>query len=307
VIVFLNSRASYGRAASKWAAVRPELERRIGALDVRDIDSAGGVAASIREAVASGERTFIAAGGDGTVNLLVSAIMALDDPAAVTLGAVGLGSSNDFHKPFEKSSFIAGVPVRIDCHHARPCDVIRIDTGDDAGRASTRYAIINASLGITAEANAAFNDPARFVRAARRVSVDAAIVASVLRTLATYRDVECQLTIDGADQGAFSVSNLGVIKNPHFAGSFCYDTRVEPDDGKLGINLCERLTPFQAIVTLAALSRRRFSGRPKTRSWIGRSVSVEGNRSFSLETDGEVVRARRAVFTALPKRIGCCR
>lgn len=307
MIVFLNTRASYGRAAVRWARVRTGLERRAGTFEVREIGSFGGVAASLREAAARGERAFVAAGGDGTVNLLVNALMGLDGVEDVTLGAVGLGSSNDFHKPFGRNSFIAGVPVRVDCEHAQPCDVIRIDLEDDGGRSATRFAIINASLGITAEANANFNAPSGFVRAARRLSVDAAIVASVLRTLWTYRDVECRVIIDGTDEGTFSVSNLGVIKNPHFAGSFCYDTPIAPDDGTLGVNLCERLTPFQALATLAALSRRRFRGRPKTRSWIGGRVSVEGARPFALETDGEVLRARRAEFTVLPKRIRCCR
>jgi diacylglycerol kinase family enzyme len=281
----------------------------MGSFEVVETGSLDVVREALGQAVGRGERTFVAAGGDGTVNLLLSAIMGLDggDGADIVLGAVGLGSSNDFHKPFARNSRIAGVPVRIDCGSTRPCDVIRIDLVDDGGHTSTRFAIINASLGITAEANACFNAPSMFVRAARRISVDAAIVASVLRTLAAYRDIECRITIDGADEGRFQVSNLGVIKNPHFAGSFCYDTPIEPDDGKLGINLCERLTPFQAIATLAALSRRRFRGRPKTRSWIGERVSVEGRRSFALETDGEVVHARRAEFTVLPGRIRCCR
>ena len=307
MIVFLNTHASYGRAASRWAKVQPELARREGPFEVREVESVDGVGEEVREAVARGERSFVAAGGDGTVNLLLSGIMRLDAAEDVTLGAVGLGSSNDFHKPFDRRSFVAGVPARVDRRRAMPCDVIRIDLEDDGGRGSTRFAIINASLGITAEANERFNAPSGFVRAARRLSVDAAIVASVLGALAAHRDIECRVMIDGAGEGVFSVSNLGIIKNPHFAGSFCYDTPIAPDDGKLGINLCERLTAFQTLATLAALSRRRFRGRPKTRSWIGERVSVEARRSFALETDGEVVRARSAAFTVLPKRIRCCR
>ncbi len=307
MIVFLNTRASYGRAASRWQRVRPELEARVGEFQVEEIRCPDGVAESVREAVARGARAFVAAGGDGTVNLLVNAIMELENSADVRLGAVGLGSSNDFHKPFEADSFIAGVPVRVDCGGARAQDVIRIDFENGEGGGSTRYAIMNASLGITAEANASFNEPTDFIRAVRRLSVDAAIVASILRTLVTYRDVTCRLAIDGADEGTFSVSNLGVIKNPHFAGSLSYDTPIEPDDGTLGVNLCERLSPFQALATVAALHRRRFHGRPKTRSWIGRRVSVEGDRIFALETDGEIVHARKAEFSVLPKRIRCCR
>ena len=143
--------------------------------------------------------------------------------------------------------------------------------------------------------------------AASRLSVDAGIVASVIRTLATYRYIPSGMSVDGRDEGRFMISNLGVIKNQHFAGSFCYDTCVEPDDGKLGINLCEGLNRFQVLATLAALSRNRFRGRPKTRCWPGQSVSVEGDRDFALEMDGEVVRARRAEFTVLPGKIRCCR
>ena len=307
MLVFLNTRASYGRAASRWEEVKEGLRERVGAFDVESAESLEGVSESMRGAVDRGERVFVAAGGDGTVNLLMNAIMSLGDRSTATLGAVGLGSSNDFHKPFTEGSFICGVPARIDCADAATADVIRIDLTDDGGRDSTRYAIINASLGITAEANANFNAPTSFVRAARKLSVDAAIVASVLTALATYRDIPCRIAVDGADEGTFSVSNLGVIKNPHFAGSFCYDTPIEPDDGMLGVNLCERLSPFQALATLAALRRRRFSGRPKTRSWLGERVSVEADSVFALETDGEIVRARRAEFSALPRMIRCCR
>ncbi len=106
----------------------PELERRAGAFDVEEVGPFDCVAASVREAVAKGERAFIAAGGDGTVNLLLNAVMELGSGVTdIRIGAVGLGSSNDFHKPHGPDSVIAGVPVRVDCNSARPCDVIRID------------------------------------------------------------------------------------------------------------------------------------------------------------------------------------
>ncbi len=306
MLVFLNPRASYGRAGARWRAIRDELAERTGGFEVEEIRSAEGTVDSMRRAVERGERAFVAAGGDGTVNLVLNAVMELEEDVDVTLGAVGLGSSNDFHKPFRRESFVSGVPLRLDCERARACDVIRVESESDDGRRDTRFAIINASIGITAEANASFNAPERLVRAARCISVDAAIVASVLHTLATYRDVRCRIVIDGTDGGVFSVSNLGVIKNPHFAGSFCYDTPIEPDDGLIGVNLCERLTRFQALATLAALSRRRFLDRPKTRSWIARRARVEGDRVFALETDGEIVHARAAEFSVEPNRIRCC-
>jgi diacylglycerol kinase family enzyme len=306
VLVFLNKRASYGRAGSRWSAIVDELAERTGGFHVEEIRSAEGTADSMRRAIEGGEHVFVAAGGDGTVNLVLNAMMGLPEEAELTLGAVGLGSSNDFHKPFTSESTVAGVPVRLDCERAAPHDVIRVDIEHGDGDRDVRYAIINASLGITAEANASFNAATPLIKAARRISVDAAIVASVLHTLATNRAIRCRIEIDGFDEGMFSVSNLGVIKNPHFAGSFCYDTPIARDDGLIGLNLCEGLTRFQALATLAALRRRRFAGRPKTRSWIARRASVEGDRVFPLETDGEIVRARTAEFSVVPKRVRCC-
>jgi diacylglycerol kinase (ATP) len=306
VLVLLNTHAGRGRAALRWEKVGKALRERVGAFEEESARSIEGASESVRRAYDRGERVFVAGGGDGTVNLLVNAIMSLEDRRDVTLGAVGLGSSNDFHKPLTENSFVEGVPTRLDCARALPSDVIRIDFEGRDGISRIRYAILNASLGITAEANASFNSPSRLVRAAGRVSVDAAIVASVLTTLATYHDISCRIAIDGTDEGTFSVSNLGIIKSPHFAGSFCYDTPVEPDDGVLGVNLCERLSPPQVLATLAALRRRRFAGRPKTRSWVGERVSVDAERVFALEADGEIVHALRAEFSVLPKMIRCC-
>ena len=58
--------------------------------------------ATSRAALARGTRVFIAAGGDGTAHALLNALV--DAPGrppldALALGAVGLGSSNDLHKP----------------------------------------------------------------------------------------------------------------------------------------------------------------------------------------------------------------
>lgn len=305
-LVILNPRASYRRAATSWDRIRPFVEARVGDVSVVDAVSPDIVDEAVASALAAGERMFIAAGGDGTVNSVAAALLTAGRSGDAVLGAVGLGSSNDFHKRGDPGERMDGVPVRLDRSLARQQDVIHIDHEDESGRSGARYAVLNASIGITAATNACFNEAPGVVRLARRLSMDAAIVASVVRTLATYRDIPCRLCVDGKDEGTFMVSNLSIIKNPHFGGTFCYDTPVEPDDGRLGLNLCWGLNPFQALATLAALSRRRFAGRPKTRSWVAASVSVEAGYAFALETDGEVNRVRSARFTVMERALTCC-
>ena len=81
---------------------------------------------------------------------------------------------------------------------------------------------------------------------------------------------------------------------------------VAPDDGALGVGLCESMSAFETVATLSALRKGRFSGRRKTRTWRARSLSVQGDRVFALETDGEVLRARSARFSVAPRSVRCC-
>jgi diacylglycerol kinase (ATP) len=317
VRVFVNPGASSGTGRERWNRVEPELRRRLGDFEVEETTELGKLSRRLAELARQGERKFVAAGGDGTVNLLVNAIMQLYGGESageelrggdrIVVGAVGLGSSNDFHKPFDESATVERMPVKIDFDGARACDVIRIDYDAPDGSTPTRYSLVNASAGVTAEANARFNEPGRLIRAARAVSVDAAITASVITTLASWRDVTFALSIDGGEPEMAGVTNLGVFKNPHFGGTLCYDTSVLPDDGMLGVALCEGMSALETVATLSALRKRRFAGRRKTRTWKVRSLSVRGDRVFALETDGEVVRARSARFSVAPRRLMCCR
>jgi diacylglycerol kinase family enzyme len=255
---------------------------------------------SIRAALNDGVRAFIAAGGDGTVNAVIDALVrlrgaiALDD---LTLGAVGLGSSNDAHKPIERE--IGGIPVRIDAQRAAPRDVgiARWDGGE-------RAFLVSASVGVTAAANALFNreDPA--LRFLKRWWVDGAILWAAVRTIATWRNLPAKLVVNEMSS-AIALTHLGVAKTPWLAGGLHYDTPVEP--GRFAVNLCEDMGRLRTIRTLAALAHGRFIGLPGTRSWSAPAASVVLDEPCDLELDGEIVRASRVSFELLPERIRLCR
>jgi len=305
--VFLNPYCNYGNSLPRWERVKEEIRNRMGIFETEEILSPDEIVFQVSKALKDGESMFIAAGGDGTVNLLLNTIMKLSDNPDLTIGAVGLGSSNDFHKPFRPEAFINGIPVRIDSKNAFPCDVIRTDYQDIRGHRNARFCLTNASIGITAEANAIFNSRLRFIRMLQGISVDAAITAAALKAIFTYHNISCQLIVNNGEEQRFSVTNLGIIKNPHFAGSLCYDTPIEPDDGKLGINLCMGLSLCEKIGMLIALYNHRFQGRPKTKSWIANRLLVTSDQVFALEMDGEVIHTNSAEFNIIPKRVRCCR
>ncbi len=300
-LVLLNPGCNYGTGRRRWDKAGTGLRGRIGDFDLVEFGRRDIVKEVVARGLDSGARFLIAAGGDGTVNVILNALLELGRAGEITLGAVGLGSSNDFHKPFRKGDYAGGCSLRVSPDRVRPVDVIRIELPS-----GVRYCLLNASIGVTAEANDYFNSRSGFIRALQWASVDAAVNAAALRTLLWFRNIPLRIKVDDADDSEFEVSNMGVIKRPNFAGSLCYDTPIAPDDGRLGVNVAYGLSVFGRIGTFAAVSRGRFSGRPGTRAGYATRVEVSGPRDFAVEFDGEVIRTDRVLFTLVPKGIKVC-
>lgn len=305
---YINPHCDFGYGRKKWLRIKPALQRRYGNFEAEKIQSPESIEAQVQRAFNEGENFFVAAGGDGTVHLLLNALLNLNSfKQEIMLGAVGLGSSNDFHKPFSPESYIEGIPVRLNPKNQIYCDVISVEHRKGKERPSTSYCLINASVGITAEANALYNSKVPLIVRIKRFSHEAAVIASALMTIFRYKNIPCKLTLNNERAQKFNLTNLGVIKNPHFAGNLCYDTELSADDGNLGVNLCSDMAKLETVRTLLRLYKRKFSGYPKTYSWLAKELFLESERPFALEMDGEVIQASQARFKILAKGLRCCR
>ncbi len=307
MFIVLNPAAGAGRARTRW-------QRVLGRLRVRTRDelwtgAPGRVREAVRSAVQRGETEFVAAGGDGTADLVATARVEAAPFARgpLTLGAIGLGSSNDFHKPHPAAAELAGVPTRLDFAHAEGRDVCAVTVVTPAGGERTVYWLVNASIGITAEANWAFNHPDPWLARLKRWSPDVAIVWAALRTIVAARPLAARLTLDDGPAQAVRLRNLGVVKNPNFAGGLHYDSPFEPASGECYVHLVGDVGLLRLLRTFVALGRGRFAGLPGTRSWRAHRIVVEADRPFAVEGDGEVVQAVRATFEVLPDRLQVCR
>lgn len=155
--VLVNPHCAGRKGWRKWQALAPALQQRYPGIRCQVIPGEAALPPAVIRALREGERTFIAAGGDGTVNRLLNTLLnAPVEARELTLGAIGLGSSNDFHKPFNPASMLQGIPLRLDETRSRPCDVIQVRCLQD-GRMEQKFGIINASIGIAARANARYN------------------------------------------------------------------------------------------------------------------------------------------------------
>jgi diacylglycerol kinase family enzyme len=309
MLVLLNPRAGAGRAEERWPSVEGLTRSADPRCEVVVPENPAALDAVVGDALLHGERRFVAAGGDGTVNLVVTALLARANGVLgdVVLGAVGLGSSNDFHKPVAGANLVAGVPVRLDFARARPIDVCWLRYRTAAGRVERRPWVINASIGATADGNHYFGAGAgRAIRALRRISTDAALAWAALRAVATNRPRPLTLALDGGRRFTLSLRNLGVVKNPHFTGVLRYDSPLVPDDGAFHVHALTAVPAWRLWATLASLARGRFVGRAGTRTWRARRLTVLAPVPFAVEADGEVVVTRVAGFSVQPRALRVC-
>ena len=306
-LVVLNPAAGGGRGLERWLTVEPLVNQKY---DIRVVqtDTNGQWELSLRKAVASNVRLFIAAGGDGTVHALLNSLVqtvSREEMHTFTLGAVGLGSSNDFHKPLK--CMAGDIPLRIGSSRML----------HDIGQASLsadlsdfirmkKHFLISASLGLVAEANAFFSGDNTTQKWLRSRSTSAAITHAALRTLLSYQNISALLRYPDQPEKSISLTNLSITKSQWLSGSFRYDTSVSANDGLFSVQLCEGMNRLEAFRTMLNLSKGRFIGPAKRSSTKIPTLEVELDKTVILELDGELYQTKKVLFKILKERIGIC-
>lgn len=302
IAVWVNECCAFGKGKKRWQKICQENDHRLAGMVVSGRSGPESCERWVQSELKKGIRHFVAVGGDGTVNLVANALMrASQEP--VFLGAIGIGSSNDFHKPFVNAGRVAGFPCRLNFARAIHSDLIRVR---DLSSDFDRYALINASVGITAEANNYFNHPDRLLSGLKSWSSQIAIPYAALRTLSRYQNSEIEMAADEQEPQVRHISNIGIIKNPHFSGSFRYDSGAAPDSGDFYVYLADDMTRMECVKTLFSLLKGSFSGQPKTQSQRARNLKLRSALPFSVELDGEVIMAQELEVGIEERRIWLC-
>lgn len=301
--VLLNPAAAGGRAGALYASLEPELCRRFAPTTSTVFDRWRD---ALADALAAGVRLCVAAGGDGTVHALVNALVdcgAGAMPPGVALGAIGLGSSNDFHKP--ASGHLRGLPVRLALERASPHDLVRVQYRARGGASAQRCFIVSASIGLAATGNALFDDPDPLLRRLKRRSTDLALAYTALRALGAYRAVGAHLTLPDARFDA-PLLNLSITKRAHVTGGLRYDGVTAVDSGLADVFLAVDAGPLRRVAMMARVARGRFVGAKGARHWSVPRLSVRLDRVMDLELDGEIVQADEAELDVIAKGALVC-
>jgi diacylglycerol kinase family enzyme len=295
MIVLLNKYSNGGKSVEKWEESKPELESKYFRGNYTLISDFEDFSKRLYNEFHKGERVVIGAGGDGTINFLLNQVMQMkkEERSQLIMGAIGLGSSNDFHKPLSEDRYLScEVPLKLDSENAADHNVGQVDFEDEKGKWNRKYFIINCSIGIIAKANYLFNSKEKIIKWLKSKWVMGTIWYAALKILFVAKNIPAKVKV-GNKKISTEVTSLSVVINPHVSGNFCYDFNINSQSDYLGVGLCERMGILARLKTIISLTRGRFMGLPKTRSWMAREIEIKPDSPTPLELDGEIYLARR--------------
>ncbi|MGZ3974757.1 MAG: diacylglycerol/lipid kinase family protein [Flavisolibacter sp.] len=304
-IAIVNPYCHQGKGWKRWLSVREEVQGRMLVPMKEIILEKGSSLQEVLEPVLSAtEQTcIISAGGDGSIHYLVNYLMTLPLTIRETVwvGAIGLGSSNDFLKPFGEK--VNGIPVRI--HIDQPS--IRHDVGlaeyrGGLGATNRKYFIVNASFGVTAEANWNFNHPGRLLQFLKKTTTSGAILCTALETILLHHNNTCTLRYNDKEYQT-SVSNINILKIPFVSGSFFYNQPITRNDGRLSVNICSGMSRRELMKVMQKLQKGEFDMPGKTTAAFSTSFLLSSPQPVVFECDGETELADRVAISILPQAL----
>jgi lipid kinase YegS len=248
----------------------------------------------VDEAIDDGVGVLVAAGGDGTLSRIVSALARRDDDAGSlpSLALVPMGTANDFavaagipEQPLAALELVAG-------RSARAIDVLRID-GDGGTHWCANLASGGFGTSITVETHEGL----------KKMLGGLAYVLTGLAKLGRIEPVAARFRgPDFAWQGEFIALGIGNGRQAGGGQALCPDAAI--DDGLLDVTLIPPLEGEVAATlgTVVSEGRQAALERIATRArlpWI----EIDAPEPLTLNLDGEPVEARHFRIDCLPGHV----
>ena len=306
MVVLVNKNSGGGTALEKWTRVYRQLGLN-GSTESFFIGVNGSTDKFIIDSIKKGKTDFIIAGGDGSINYFLNRCINLLKPEElrqIKIGAVGIGSSNDFHKPFATKNLYKNIPYKINFSEAITRDVGGLEFEKD-GKSFKKYFLINASIGITSEGNNFFNNPDFILQYLKKINTQFAITYAVIKNILTYKNFD---TTIGGDNGSFTanISNMGILKSAFFTGKLRYQSDPLPDNGLFDVHLYESLSKVKLLKLFYNLSKGRPDNSLNKKFWRTDRIKISSETEFAVEFDGEVITTKCAEFSVIPELIKVC-
>ncbi len=275
IAVIWNGRAGTAAGLAAETVQRTLAEATQRSVTIEEITQDRDLGACVSDAIASGARTIVAAGGDGTVSAVAAAI---SDRAV--LGVLPLGTSNSFAAALGIPADIAGAIAVIAAGETRPIDLAYVTTSE--GR---KAMVLHCMVGFHADAISNTSTESK-----RRWGV-LAYAGSAMRELANLESFAVELDTGAhavrCSANAVAAANLAPIKTVLAHGA----SHVLGDDGLIDVTIIAAESMLEAIATGVHLYRQARNGEPATRANVGsfstKTLTITTEPLQNVLVDGE--------------------
>lgn len=315
IYIFINTHSASQVALKKWHQVELILQER--AIKYQPIFTAGiaELTQQLKEiaklpAWETAEIQLVSAGGDGSIHTLINKffeIFSEQQRKKIKLGAINLGSSNDFHKPY--SNLVKGYSLRMSIQ-STPYDVGRCRMINGEGESREALFLVNSGIGVTAQGNYIFNTN-RIIQHLKKINFHLAnfcTLALLLKNIFHQRFFLELITSKG-EKIVFNeiMSNMGTLKTPNVSGGMNFGTSVQRNDRLLDFVFTKKMNMGQLLSLFIKLHQGAFLKDKNSGFHSVTSIRVSSLTLFLLEMDGEIMEpVREAFFDLHPETIQIC-
>jgi len=262
--------------------------RKLGhTVDVRATWEAGDAVRFAAEALDAGVDVIVAGGGDGTVNEVVNGIFAATDTPESAMGALPLGSANDFATG-------NGIPL------GNPTEALELiataePTAIDVGKVNDLYFLNAVIAGFGAEVT--FNTSERL----KQTIGGAAYALTGFITAIKHTAYKGRVAWDGGSRD--DIMLIAAVSNSILGGGFQIAPKAKLDDGLLDVVTVQDF-PIKELPTV--IKGMQNLGKEESQfvqylqvPWF----DVEAEREIPLAVDGELMSGSQFRFKILKQRL----
>lgn len=255
--------------------IREQLAKKMPAttwdVTIRQTQPDDDVTQLARAAIEEGYELLCAAGGDGTVSLVVDALVGTN----AQLGIIPAGTTNALAQAL-------GIPRKmakaIDVI-ANPGRVMKLDAIEVDGN----YYVLAIGVGLSAVTMESTE------REAKQRFGEAAYVWTVLRKLAGWQPRHYTLDVDGRRQ-TFSAADIMLFNAGVLTGPLKWGEHIMPDDGRVDVCIIRARNVLNYLGLFADIVRRRQRRNRHIKFLAARErVRISASSSLAVTGDGELI------------------
>ncbi len=270
-----RARASVGNAVACLAGHGFDL-------DIRQSADRASLARLVKDCI-GGVDAVVVAGGDGTVNGAIPALIEAGKP----VGILPFGTANDL-------ALTLGIPV--DPVAAANVIAEGATRRIDVGKVNDAHFLNVASIGLSVRIAEKQDEELK-----KQWGIFSYVVAAV-GTLTEAERFEAVITCDGRSE-TVRAYQVAVGNGIHYGGGLTVSPEARIDDGVLDVYAIETASVAELIALAPRLRDGTLVERDDVAFFRGPTVRIETRQPMPVNTDGELTTETPAAFSVLPRAI----